>query len=189
MGGTVSGESAARYRVVASGFTQRALTVAPPDWSRPAPCAGWVAADIVDHLVEWVPAFLHEGSGLAIRTGPSADEGPARSWLTMSDQIQALLDDPDQAGRAFEHPMVGRHRVDEAVTAFVLPDVLVHTWDLARATGLDESLDEDEVVLLLDQVQPLDDVLRQSGQYGPRVDVAPGADPQTRLLAFLGRRP
>jgi uncharacterized protein (TIGR03086 family) len=189
MGGTVSGQSAARYQVVASGFTARALSVAAPDWRLPTPCEGWVAADIVEHLVEWVPAFLHEGSGLAVRPGPSPDGGPARAWLAMSDQVQALLDDPEQAGRAFDHPTVGRHRVDEAVTAFVLPDVLVHTWDLARATGLDEALDEQEVVRLLDRVQPLDDVIRQSGQYGPRVDVSPAADPQTRLLAFLGRRP
>jgi hypothetical protein len=36
---------------------------------------------------------------------------------------------------------------------------------------------------------PMDDALRQSGQYGPRVEVAPEADVQTRLLAFIGRTP
>ena len=107
----------------------------------------------------------------------------------MSDQMQALLDDPEQSGREFDHPMVGRQRLDEAVMGFVLPDVLVHTWDLARATGLDEVLDQGEVVRLFVRVQEYDEAIRQSGQYGPRVDVATGADPQTRLLAFLGRQP
>jgi len=36
---------------------------------------------------------------------------------------------------------------------------------------------------------PFDDALRQSGHYGPRVEVAEDADVQTRLLAFIGRTP
>jgi hypothetical protein len=36
---------------------------------------------------------------------------------------------------------------------------------------------------------PMDAALRQSGQYGPRVDVADDADAQTKLLAFIGRTP
>jgi hypothetical protein len=36
---------------------------------------------------------------------------------------------------------------------------------------------------------PMDDVLRQSGQFGPRVEVADDAHAQTRLLAFIGRTP
>ena len=189
MVGTMASESAARYRLVDSDLTKRALAVPAPGWRLSTPCEGWVAADIVEHLVEWVPSFLNEGSAIIFRPGPPVDAGPATSWPSMSDQIQGLLDDPEQAGRAFDHPMVGRHRLDEAVVAFVLPDVLVHTWDLARATGLDEALDELEVVRLLERVQPLDQVIHRSGQYGPRVEVSTGADPQTRLIAFLGRQP
>ena len=36
---------------------------------------------------------------------------------------------------------------------------------------------------------PMDEVLRQSGQFGPKVDVPDDADEQTKLLAFLGRQP
>jgi hypothetical protein len=35
----------------------------------------------------------------------------------------------------------------------------------------------------------MDKVLRTSGHYGPRVEVASDADAQTRLIAFIGRRP
>jgi hypothetical protein len=35
----------------------------------------------------------------------------------------------------------------------------------------------------------MDEVLRQSGHYGPRVDVADDADTQTKLIAFTGRQP
>jgi hypothetical protein len=44
-------------------------------------------------------------------------------------------------------------------------------------------------VELLDGMQPLDDLLRSSGQYGPRVEVPDDADVQTRMLAFIGRDP
>jgi hypothetical protein len=36
---------------------------------------------------------------------------------------------------------------------------------------------------------PMDEVLRASGHYGPRVAVPDDADAQTRLLAFIGRQP
>jgi uncharacterized protein (TIGR03086 family) len=72
---------------------------------------------------------------------------------------------------------------------FGTSDILVHTWDLARATGLDETLDPDEVHGLLAGMEPMDAVLRQSGHFGPRVDVPADADEQTRLIAFTGRHP
>ena len=79
--------------------------------------------------------------------------------------------------------------MDDAIATFVLGDVLVHTWDLARAGGLDETLDPDVVHDMLVAMEPLDEMLRASGQYGPRVEVAPDADEQTRLIAFTGRQP
>ena len=66
---------------------------------------------------------------------------------------------------------------------------MVHTWDLARATGLDETLDPQEVHNLLMAMEPIDEMLRQSGQFGPRVIVPEDADEQTKLIAFTGRRP
>ena len=75
-----------------------------------------------------------------------------------------------------------------ALDMICTPDVLIHTWDLARATGLHEELDPEEVRRMLTGIEPMDAALRASGHYGPRVEVAAGADEQTRLLAFLGRR-
>ena len=42
---------------------------------------------------------------------------------------------------------------------------------------------------MLEGMLPMDEVLRQSGQYGPRVPVPDDADVQTKLLAFIGRDP
>ena len=99
-----------------------------------------------------------------------------------------LLDDPEIAAREVDMPM-GRLTIEEAIAMICIGDVLVHTWDLARATGLDEALDADEVHRLVDSMEPMDEPMRQSGHYGPRVEVPGDADEQTRLIAFTGRRP
>jgi uncharacterized protein (TIGR03086 family) len=185
----MTNESAERYRRVALGFTQRVSAIDGDAWLLPAPCAGWVALDIVRHLVDWVPPFLAGGTEITLPVGPSVDTEPVAAWLSMSDGIQSLLDDPDQAASSFDHPMVGHHRLDEAVMRFILTDVLIHTWDLARAGGLDETLDSAEVARMFDGIYEVDALLRDSGHYGPKVEVAPDADVQTQLIAFLGRQP
>ena len=83
----------------------------------------------------------------------------------------------------------GHYSVEAAVDTFCTPDVLVHTWDLSRATGQDERLDPDEVHALFVAMEPMDEMLRESGQFGPRVDVPDDADEQTKLIAFSGRQP
>ena len=107
----------------------------------------------------------------------------------MSDGVQALLDDPTSGEKVLTNPYIGEVPLPEAVSRFFTADVFMHTWDLARATGQDEALDPGRCAQLLDGMQPLDDLLRSSGQFGPRVDVPDDADVQTKLLAFIGRDP
>jgi hypothetical protein len=42
---------------------------------------------------------------------------------------------------------------------------------------------------MLAGMEPRHEVVRTSGQYGPRVEVPADADEHTRLIAFTGRRP
>jgi uncharacterized protein (TIGR03086 family) len=178
-----------RYRRVAAAFTERVANVPEGAWSNPAPCEGWDARDVVRHLVEWIPPMFFDGSGIELPTGTSVDDDPLGAWLELSDGIQAVLDDPELESRRFSHPQAGDHPLDEAIAMFLMNDVLLHTWDLARATGQDETLDPAEVVALYEGMLPLDEMLRQSGQYGPRVEVPDDADVQTKLIAFIGRQP
>ncbi len=178
-----------RYRRVAAEFTVRARGVPEGAWENPAPCEGWVARDIVRHMVEWMPPMLYDGTGIELPTGPSVDDDPVGAWLVLSDGLQAVLDEPDAADRQFSHPRAGDHPLDQAIAMFFLGDVLLHTWDLARATGQDETLLPEEVEPMFAGMEPLDEMLRQSGQFGPRVAVPDDADEQTKLIAFTGRRP
>lgn len=177
------------HRAVAGLFTERVRGVSATAWNRPAPCEGWVARDVVRHLVEWFPAFLRSGAGIELPHGPSVDEDPVAAWTVHSDGVQALLDDPATADKVLVNRHLGDVPLDQAVDRFYTADVFMHTWDLARATGQDERLDPHRCAQLLEGMLPLDEVLRQSGQYGPRVEVPDDADVQTRLLAFIGRHP
>ena len=182
-------EIADRYARVADGFAARVRAVPPAAWQNPAPCEGWVARDVVRHLVEWVPAFVSAAGASPLATGPSVDVDPSGAWEVLDESIRERLADPDRASETLRHPYAGEHRFDDAIGTFVLGDILVHTWDLARAVGLDETLEPDIVHEMLVGMEPMDAVLREGGQYGPRVEVPADADEQTRLIAFTGRHP
>ena len=187
-------ESSERFEKVAAGFTATVENVPDDAWENPAPCEGWVGRDVVRHLVEWLPGpgFLLGTFGVETGPLPSVDEDPAAAWRIVRETIQRALEDPELATRVEDCGPPGRLSLEAAVDMTCTPDVLIHTWDLARAAGLDERLDPDEVrrqVVGLESLPPeVDEGMRSSGHYGPRVEVAPNADEQTRLLAFMGRK-
>ena len=75
------------------------------------------------------------------------------------------------------------------MSRFFTGDVFMHTWDLARATGQDDTLDPARCAEMLAGMEPIEELMRGSGQYGPRVEVPDDADAQTRMLGFIGRDP
>jgi uncharacterized protein (TIGR03086 family) len=183
----VAVDPAERHRRIADAFTDRVRGTT--DWAAPAPVAGWTARDVVRHLVEWFPGFLAMGSDVRLPTGPSVDDDPVAAWQVHADGVQAVLDDPASADREFSNQHTGTMPLPVAVDRFYTSDVFMHTWDLARATGQDEDLDRDLCAELLAGMEPIEEVMRSSGQYGPRVAVPDDADVQTRLLGFIGRDP
>ena len=186
-------EISERFTKVAKGFTARVEAVPDDAWNNSAPCYGWVARDVVRHLVEWLPGpgFLLGTFGVETGPIPAVEEDPAGAWAVVREAIQRALDDPVVAGRVESCGPPGRLSFEAAVDMTCTPDVLIHTWDLARAAGLDEQLDADEVHRQVVAIESLpagvDEAMRGSGHYGPRVEVGPDAGEQTRLLAFMGR--
>jgi uncharacterized protein (TIGR03086 family) len=178
---------AEEHRWSAAGFSDRVQGVS--DWEAPSPVEGWVARDVVRHLVEWFPSFLEHGAGIRLASGPSVDEDPIAAWQVHADAVLALLDDPETPGKVLSNRHTGDVQLDTAVDTFYTSDVFMHTWDLARATGQDETLDPAKCAELLAGMEPIDELLRSSGQYGPRVELPDGADVQSRMLAFIGRDP
>ena len=107
--------------------------------------------------------------------------------LQKSESVQRVLDDPEVDAWMFSHRHIPEMPLGPAIAQFYTADVFMHTWDLARATGQDERLDAQRCRELYEGMLPMDEILRASGQYGPKVDVPDDADWQTKMLAFIGR--
>ena len=102
--------------------------------------------------------------------------------------MQALLDDPARAPAEYDG-YFGRTSVEDTVEKFLGCDLVVHAWDIARATGQDEKLPEDEVTVFYELMLPFGDMLRMGGVCGPEVPVPATAPMQDRLLGLMGRTP
>lgn len=169
----------------AARFTELVESATTGDWARPSPVAEWTALDIVQHLVEWSRSFL-KGAGIEL---PDLDveADPVACWKRHVTDIQAILDHP--AGRVLSNPHTGDKPVDEAIDQFYTADVWMHSWDLAKALGREPDLDQERCGAALAAMRSMEQMLRDSGQFGPAVPVAPDASAQDRLMAFIGRDP
>jgi uncharacterized protein (TIGR03086 family) len=177
------------FREVGGHFGALVAGVPADRWDAPSPVPDWKARDVVRHLVEWFPEFLEHGAGVVLTPGPSVDEDPVGAWQHFHDQVLGLLEDPATADKVLSNPHIGDVPLPQAVSQFFTGDVFQHTWDLARATGQDSTLDPERCAMMLAGAEPYEDAMRQSGQYGPRVEVPEDADVQTKFIAFLGRDP
>jgi uncharacterized protein (TIGR03086 family) len=183
----VDATPAERHRRIAAVFTARVEGVS--DWEVPSPVKEWTARGVVEHLVTWFPGFLASGSGIALPAGPSAADDPVAAWHTHADAVQQLLDDPAHADTVFDNPHTGSMPLPQAIDRFYTVDVFMHTWDLARATGQDDVLDDALCAQLFAGMDPVAEMLYASGQYGPRVPVPADSAAQSRLLGLIGRDP
>jgi uncharacterized protein (TIGR03086 family) len=189
-----------RFRRAADGFQARIEAVPPDRWESASPCPGWTAGDVVIHVINEArrivttlrgvePSPVYGVGVAAMGSLPelSADADLSAAWKEISAQLTSAIDDP--SCQAVELPTpVGPIPFGDTVEA--LPeDVLIHTWDLARATGGDERLDPELVAHVHAHLLPMDEALRQPWAFGPKVPPPPGADPQTEFLCFVGRRP
>lgn len=186
---TETSTAAADHRATAGTFTALVDSAPAGSWDQQSPVADWKARDVVGHLVEWFPGFLESGAGIVLPKGPAAADDPVAAWHHHVAAVQDLLDDPATATRVLSNPHLGDVPLDQAVDRFYTGDVFLHTWDLAKATGQELSLDEGRCAAMLDGMEPMDEMLRQSGQYGPKVAVPEGASAQDRLMGFIGRDP
>ncbi|GGV53230.1 TIGR03086 family metal-binding protein [Streptomyces spectabilis] len=197
---TPASAPAARFRRTADGFAARLATVPADRWNAPSPCPGWSARDIAAHVINesrrilatvhgTQPAPLH-GIAVADMGGlpefaPDAD--PQAAWKEIADGLTAAIDDP--ACLRAEMPTFAGPMPFADIVETLPEDVLIHTWDLARATGGDERLDPEAVAHVHAHLKPMDEALRQPWAFGPKTPVPPGADAQTAFLCFVGRRP
>lgn len=168
-------------------FDARVRSTRAAAWTTPSPCKGWTAADVVTHVIGNVYAFAAAMGGGA-QQQPAGQEDLVQSWeraRAVADQILSSCHDP-----AATVPMLLGSR--EMTVAFViealLRDVVIHTWDLARATAGDEILPEHLVTAATAALGRLPVPIRRRGYYADSLTAPPDATAQVRLLALAGRR-
>jgi uncharacterized protein (TIGR03083 family) len=156
-----------RHRRACDGFARVAGAVRPDQWERPTPCAEWDARALVEHVIGFHEVLLLRPMGVRAHR-PRTD--PAARWAATQRALFEALTEP----------------VD--VLPALSTDVLVHTWDLARAVGLPPDLDPELCASAYDAVRA-HELPRDTGMFEAARPVDADADAATRLIAFYGRDP
>ena len=171
------------WREVADGFSQRVERIGPDDWSKPTCCPEWDVATLVEHAIgaqRMIPKALG-ATGAVDSTGDDL----VLVWKTVREGADAAFGAPGAFDQNVKLPF-GEMKAGDGL-AFPMSDLLVHTWDLSRAIGADDRLNPEACQKAMADLEPIDALLRGPGFYGPRLEPVVDADPQDRLLAFLGR--
>ena len=187
-----------RYRRHADAFERMVAAVRPEQWSNQSPCAAWDARGVVEHVVVMHGVMLRPVDR-APSPAPSVQDDPVRAFTVARADVEAVLDDPELAGLECDTPN-GRMTVARLIDEVVSDDLVLHGWDLARATGQDDTMDPEDVERLwaITTAIPaaLMDKYRTPGAfgpgvevYGPEVTIAAEAPLQDRLLGVIGRDP
>jgi uncharacterized protein (TIGR03086 family) len=188
------GEIAERYRRRAEVFERKVAGVHPDQWDNQSPCAKWTARDVLDHVVTMHGVMLIP---VARKLEPADD--PLTAFQEARAAVEDVLDDPVLALTETDTPggpMTAEQHIDQVIS----DDLVIHGWDLARATGQDETMDLIDVEILwaaAAKIPPdLMEKYRTPGAfgegievYGPEVHVPADAPLQDRLLGLLGREP
>ncbi len=179
-------ETSNRYRRLAADMTETIQHVPDERWGDMSPCPDWTARDVVRHLVDTHGMFMGL-VGRSLPAGPSVDDDPLAAWVSARDRMQEDLDDPERAGAEFDGSS-GRTTFAKAVDRFICLDLVIHRWDLARATGQDAIIDPSELERIWQDVDSFADKMRLPGAFGEAIEPGPDSSPQDRLLAYLGRQ-
>jgi uncharacterized protein (TIGR03086 family) len=168
-------------------FDSRVQATPAAAWGDASPCEGWTARDVVAHVagnLRGLRAAL-DGGDFAEAAGRPLDADPAEVWATEVAGLDALVKKAEGAAML---TLRGREMPVGLLLDALMRDMVVHTWDLARAVGGDEHLPEDLVDAATTAMGLVTEQMRRPGLYGPAVEAPAGADAQTRLLALSGRR-
>ncbi|TDB84827.1 TIGR03086 family protein [Actinomadura sp. 7K534] len=193
-GGYPSGGAVIPERFVRAldGF-EAVLVATPPDrWLSPSPCEGWCAVDVAGHVTAGLLVIEMRAAGRPLpQDDPDwrevAGEDPVASWRTVRARMTAELG-PGALGRRIGLATGREVTLREFLEEYPL-ELLVHTWDLARATGQSVVFDADLVGPALVTARRLAPGGRAAGQVGPERPLPEDADDQARLLALFGRDP
>lgn len=172
--------------------------VSDDELGRPTPCPAYTLGDLIEHVGGLALAFTAAGRK---GSGPNDDEPPpgdasrlAADWRTRIPHDLAVLAETWRDPAAWTGmtriaamdapaPMVGITLADELV---------VHGWDIARATGQFYRAEPDLIAAarsFLEQFTSPDAPAGPTVAFGPPRPAAAGASPLDQVIALAGRDP
>jgi uncharacterized protein (TIGR03086 family) len=159
-------------------------------WENQSPCTEWKAMDVVGHVVGGTGMIRAFATGTPLggerpSTRALAGTDPFASWAAGRDAALEALDHPDALHRVAATPF-GEMPVDNFLGIFCT-DVVTHTWDLARAVGIEACVDLPLAARLYEGVKPMDAMLRGPGLIDDKKTAPSGVGPVEEMMAFLGR--
>jgi uncharacterized protein (TIGR03086 family) len=163
-----------------------AVTAADGHWDALSPCPEWDARAVVEHVIGFHDAMLLRPLDAKPDRPPDDTQ---RRWTVTVEALRDVFQRPGLFDGVVEIPATGDTPATQLDARGLVPafstDVLVHTWDLARAVGADDRLDPELCAHFYAQLTPE----LPPGIFEPPVPVSDDADAQSRLLARMGRNP
>jgi uncharacterized protein (TIGR03086 family) len=183
-----------RFLLASKGFEHPLRAVPPDGWDAPTPCTAWDVRALVNHMTRGNLNYVGLLRGatreefLAARDADALGDDPVTAFTDSVRACAAAFAEAGALDLVVDYPLgklTGRRALAVRTT-----DSTVHTWDLARALGADETLDPG-LVAWIDENH--DDIFAGL-ELNPRVFAdpppsAPGASRQDRLLTRFGRDP
>jgi len=150
--------------------------------------------DVVQHVLDMHAAML-SSLGRSLTDAPAVDADPLAAFRSARHDLMEVLTDDEVARRDVPTP-VGTMTLAQHIDQVASEDLVIHGWDLARATGQEHQLDPAEVERMWPAAQEMDERMRTPGAFGPGivvfgpvVEVPEHAPVSDRLLGLLGRDP
>jgi uncharacterized protein (TIGR03086 family) len=179
------GDATERHRRACAGFTGVTHRVDPTQWRSPTPCREWDTRAVLEHVIGIHEYLLLRPLGVRAHR---PDDDPVGRWVATAEAINAVLDAPELLEGSRDY-FDGATRSPRAVLPALTTDVVVHTWDLARAIDTSAHLDEELCRWVFDHVSARREAHSESGLVAPAVQVADDASVQDRLVGLFGRNP
>ncbi|CAN5575658.1 TIGR03086 family metal-binding protein [soil metagenome] len=164
----------------------------------PTPCDDTTLGDLLDHVSGLTLAFTgaaRKDSGEATSSPPSADASRlGDDWRTRIPRDLAALADAWRDPEAWEGmTKAGGTDLPGGVAGLVtLDELVVHGWDVARASGQPYDCDERSLEAaqgFVSQFAGPGKEAERRGLFGPEVEVPPDAPLLDRVIGLTGRDP
>ncbi|MFC8273272.1 TIGR03086 family metal-binding protein [Streptomyces sp. NPDC057271] len=161
----------------------------------PTPCPEYAVREVLAHLTGLSVAFRDAARK---HFGATTGTPPGSVRPVLEDDWRAALPKAlNELAEAWREPgawegdtQAGGVGMPAAVMGMVaLDELLIHGWDLARATGQAYAVTEEELVVSEALLTPADDAAAEDGFFGPVVTVPDDAPLLDRVVGLSGRRP